>query len=121
MPTVNLANLGLFSPKQAVLLSDLVAVNKYLMPHIVAGATGCQLEEAMSLLISLYDRSLADGFILVYHSKHQDYYFEKWPLQKGLPSIHGFFCQVCEEDIIDASELLYDFEFVINKDIDFEV
>ena len=85
------------------------------MPHVVASATGCRLEEAMALLIFLY------GFILVYHSKHQDFYFARRPLKEGLPSAREIFCQVCEENIEDELELLYDFEFVINKDVSFEV
>ena len=91
------------------------------MPHVVASATGCRLEEAMALLIFLYDKSLANGFILVYHSKHQDFYFARRPLKEGLPSAREIFCQVCEENIEDELELLYDFEFVINKDVSFEV
>lgn len=121
MSTVNLTNLGLFSKKQVTLLNDLVSVNKQLMPHVVAIATGCRLEEAMALLIYLYDKSIVDGFILAYHSKHQDFYFLKHPLKEGLPRVGEVFCQVCEEYIEDESELLYDFEFVLNKDVDFEV
>jgi hypothetical protein len=121
MLTVDLTSLSFFSKKQAILLNDLVAVNKQLMPHVVAGATGCRLEEAMALLIFLFDKNLANGFVLIYHSKHQDFYFMRHPLKDGLPKVDKIFCQVCEENIEDESELLYDFEFVINKDVGFKV
>lgn len=121
MSTMNLTNLGLFSTKQITLLNDLVAVNKQLMPHVVASATGCRLEEAMSLLIFLYDKNVVDGFVLVYHIKHQDYYFARYPLKDGLPKANVIVCQICEENIENQSDLLYDFEFVVNQDISFEV
>jgi len=122
MLKVNLASLDFFSKKQVSLLNDLVAINKQLMPHVVAGATGCRLEEAMALLIFLYDKDLADGYILTYHSKHQDFYFMKRPLKEGLLKIDSLFCQVCEEKIENENDLLYDFEFVINKEeVKFEV
>jgi len=112
--------LGLFSKKQAILLNNLVAVNKQLMPHVVAAATGCRLEDAMALLIFLYNKSIVDGFILIYHLQHQDSYFARRLLKNGLPRVDEVFCQVCEENIENESELLYDFEFVINQDVSFE-
>lgn len=121
MSTMNLTNLGLFSKEQAVLLNDLVAVNKQLMPHVVATATGCSLEEAMALLIFLYDKNVVDGFVLVYHSKHQDFYFAKRTIKEGLPILNETYCQVCEENIDDELELLYDFEFIIKEGVSFEV
>ena len=121
MSVINLSSLAFFNKKRTELLNDLVSVNKQLMPHIVASAIGCRLEEAMTLLIFLYDKNLANGFILVYHSKHQDFYFARRPIKEGLPKVSEIYCQVCEENIEDDIDLLYDFEFVINQDISFEV
>jgi hypothetical protein len=58
MSVVNLSSLALFNKKQTKLLNDLIAVNQQLMPHVIAVAIGCRLEEAMALLISLYDKNL---------------------------------------------------------------
>ncbi|MBI5298171.1 MAG: hypothetical protein HY869_22060 [Chloroflexi bacterium] len=121
MSVVNLSNLALFNKQQTARLNQLVAVNRQLMPHVVAAAIGCRLEEAMALLIFLYDKNLSNGFTLVYHSKHQDFYFARHPLKNGLPKANDTFCQICEEYIEDDFELLYDFEFVVNKDVTFEM
>jgi hypothetical protein len=90
------------------------------MPHVVATATGCHLEEAMTLLIYLYGKGIVDGYLLMYHSKHLDFPFNKQILQKGIPTKKSIFCQVCEENIA-VKEILYDFEFVLNQDIHFQV
>ena len=121
MSTLNLTNLGLFDNRRVELLNDLVSVNKQLMPHVVAAAIGCQLGEAMSLLLFLYGKDVVDGYLLIYHSKHLDVNFARRPLKSGLPDVDEMFCQICEEEISGSDEILYDFEFVLKQDVYFEL
>ena len=121
MSTVNLTNLGFFNSKRVALLNDLAAVNKRLMPHVVAAAIGCKLSEAMVFLLFLYSKEMADGYLLIYHAKHSDVNFAKRPIKSGLPKSSELVCQICEEEINLESDLLYDFEFIIKRDVTFNL
>ncbi len=116
---MNLNKLDFFNGSRINLLNDLVSVNKHLMPHVVASGTGCSLSEAMTFLVLLYLEKMAEGYLLIYHPRHQDTYFDRKPLKDGLPKSE-IFCQVCEENVV-VSELLYDFEFVLNQDTIFKI
>ena len=119
MKIMNLNKLNLFDKKRVALLNDLIAVNKHLMPHVVASGIGCSLKDAMTFLMFLYGNKLADGYLLIYHSEHQDFYFDRRPLKDGFTE-NDSFCQVCEENV-SSTELLYDFEFVITQDTEFTI
>ena len=111
MKIVNLSSLACFDTKKIALLNSLSDVNQSLMPHTIAGATGCRLYEAMALLLYLYGEYLVNGYLLVYHDAHVDFYVEKRPIGAGLPPKGEYFCQICEESI-DAERLFFDFEFI---------
>ena len=122
MSTINLTNLAFFDSKRVTSLNDLVAVNKRLMPHVVAVATGCQLKsEAMALLLFLYGKGAVDGYLLIYHSKHPEINFARRSIELGLPDKNDVFCQICEEPIDKSDELLFDFEFTLKYDVFFEL
>ncbi|MBS4059423.1 MAG: hypothetical protein KG029_03400 [Bacteroidetes bacterium] len=67
----------MFNKKQIALLNQFAKINKSLMPHAIAVATGCRLEEAMTLLLFLHGKSMVKGYLLVYHNQHPDFYIEK--------------------------------------------
>jgi hypothetical protein len=90
------------------------------MPHQVAAATGCELEEAMEVLMLLYDQYLAEALLLVYHNEHLDAPATAVSISEGLPSL-PFICSVCEKGISDPKELSYDFLFRLNGKILFVV
>ena len=116
---MNLNSLAFFDERRVARLNDLVAVNKHLMPHVVASGIGCSLKDAMIFLVFLFLEKKAEGYLLIYHVKHQDFYFDRKLLKDGLPK-EEHFCQVCEENVLE-SELLYDFEFVLTQDTEFKI
>ena len=91
------------------------------MPHAIAIATGCRLEEAMTILLFLYGKSLVDGFILVYHASHLDNYFEKRKMSEGLSLRKAYPCPVCELPHTKQDELYFDFEFIPRDELEFVI
>jgi hypothetical protein len=119
MQTVSLSNLSWFNSKQIAALNHFVKVNTSLTPHAIAVATGCRHEEAMALLLFLYGKSIVTGYLLVYHKAHPDFYIEKRELMEGLPR-SGYTCSVCDGEEVEDADLLFDFEFSLNTDTQFE-
>lgn len=118
MLKISLSKLPYFDTPKVALLNRLVRVNKSLMPHTIAGATGCRISEAMALLLLLYAQYAVDGFILIYHKAHLEFYVEKRPIEEGLPPRDNYFCPICEETA-KADDLFYSFEFDLVKDVQF--
>lgn len=90
------------------------------MPHQIASATGCSLEEALAVLLLLFRLSVAEAFLLVYHNIHEG---DTPPILArgildGLPQV-PFVCEICQEEIASSSELSYDFLFKITENVCF--
>jgi hypothetical protein len=118
MMQINLSNLHLFDNKQIALLNRFAKINKSLMPHAIAVAIGCRLEEAMALLLFLYGKSVVNGYLLIYHNQHPDFYFEKRELKEGLPA-KDYYCPVCESNLLSNKDIYFDFEFTQISDFTF--
>ena len=103
-------------------LRELVETHRDLMPHQLAAATGCSLEEAMYLLMLLYDQHQAEPCLLVYHrsSDHPNVPIDSLRLTQGPPSL-PLTCSVCNGEITDPDDLSYDFLFLLRTDLDFVV
>jgi hypothetical protein len=97
-------------------LNDLVAVHRELMPHQVAAATGCELELAMEILLTLYDRELAEQLLLVYHNTHLDAPIKALDITEGPPAL-PFVCDGCQAEISDPDDLSYDFLFRLRDQV----
>jgi hypothetical protein len=121
MLKVNLSNLHFLNKKKIENLNHFVAVNRSLMPHSIAVAVGCSLEEATTILLLLYGRSLVDGFILVYHLSHLDVYFEKREISEGFSPRKAYSCPVCQLEHTVQDELYFDFEFNPRDELEFVV
>jgi len=119
---VDIRKLSCFSDRNRIAaLNTLVGTNPDLMPHQVAAATGCLLEEAMQLLMLLYNLHLVEAFTLVYHRAHPDAppaQALRMDISDGLPSF-PIQCPLCEEQIDSPSEVTYGFLFVLNEDVQF--
>ena len=121
MQTINLTSFPCLG-KEAQLqsLNNLVDISDSLMPHQIAVATGCSIDEALAVLLLLLRLSTVKGFLLVYHSGHED---NNPPIMArnifdGLP-ILPFICEVCQKEIINANELSYDFLFKLIEKVHF--
>ena len=118
---INLSNLNLFNTKQIALLNEFIKVNKSLMPHAIAVAVGCRLEDSITLLLFLYGKTLVTGYLLVYHKAHPDFFIYKRDIKDGLPlPSKSYLCPVCDGEEISNDDLLFDFEFLINDILIFE-
>jgi len=119
---VNLHNLHCFSEHdKLVTLNRLAVTNPDLMPHQVAVATGCDLNEAMQVLMLLYDMHLAEAYTLVYHTTHSDgppAEVLRAEISAGLPSF-PLRCPLCQEEINSSDEVTYGFLFVLSQGIQF--
>jgi hypothetical protein len=89
------------------------------MPHQISSATGCELNEAMQILLLLYHRNLAYILLLVYHLSNPDTPMFSKRIFEGLPEppiLNPF----TEENIDNLDELSYDFLFVLTQKQDIE-
>jgi hypothetical protein len=94
-------------------LNRLVELNELLMPHQVASATGCTLDEAMKLLMFLASIDIVETFLLVYHLNEDTETISPVmmrPLNEGPPKL-PFICNKCGQQITNQNELSYDFIF----------
>jgi len=83
------------------------------MPHQVASATGCTLDEAMKLLMFLASIDIVETLLLVYHLNENTETpspIMMRPLNEGPPKL-PFTCDECGQQIANQNELSYDFIF----------
>src|SRR5438034_1370771 len=111
MRTVRLNNFPYFDNSKALEdLNRLVRLYDNLMPHQVAAATGCRLQDAMGVLMLLVAHSLAEAVILVYHTTDQIdplVPFLSRSIYEGLPA-PPLVCDVCGNQVETTEELSYD-------------
>ena len=101
-------------------LNSFILRRNTVMPHEVAAATGCSIQESITLLLYLYHRYLADPYLLTFHTHHPLVVIEKTHLKEGLPEL-PIICDHCEEQILNPDELIYEFEFNLRGEIQFYV
>jgi hypothetical protein len=122
MRTVRLNSFPYFDNSKALEdLNRLVELYDNLMPHQVAAATGCRLQDAMGVLMLLVSHSLAEAVLLVYHiSDPIDPLvpFLSRSIYDGLPT-PPLLCDVCGNEIETADELTYDFSFKLASAVHF--
>ena len=110
MPTLSLNNIPYFrNDKTLQDLNRIVETRSNLMPHELAVAVGCSVQEALEVLMILVSHSLAEAFILVYHStcpENPQVPFLSRSIYDGLPKI-PIVCDICQNNIEDDAELTY--------------
>jgi len=102
-------------------LNELVERQKELMPHQVAVASGCTVDEAMGILMLLTVDKMAEAYLLIYHildDTDPPVPILARRLTDGFPEI-PFVCDNCEREITDTNELRYDFLFKIGSTLRF--
>ena len=122
MAQVNLSGMRCFQDGSALqTLNRLVVTHSTLTPQQVAQSTGCDLNSAMAVLVLLYDRGLADGFLEVYHQRHPDGPpIRRIRIEEGPPPV-PFECEVCEGQVSSVGELYFDLLFRPISDVQFMV
>ncbi len=120
MKVFDLSRFDCFQNKdRAALLNDFLEINQSIMPHGIAAATGCRLEEALALLLVMYSEQFVEGYVLMYHSPHLETPFGRRRLYEGLPPPNHITCSICEMADIPDRELYFDLEFVLTEPIEF--
>jgi hypothetical protein len=102
-------------------LNDLVDLHNHLMPHQIAAATGCGVNDAMGLLLHLSTLSLAKPRLLVYHTTDvidPPNYILSRDIALGFPEL-PFECGECGETIESYDELRFEFSFTLIEKITF--
>lgn len=122
METLSLEQFQCFnSSKSIARLIHLVEHNSSLMPHQVATATGCRVEEAMGLLLHLASISVVKAKLLVYHLRDFEdppSPFASFDIEQGLPAL-PIICPHCDQVIETYDELDFDFIFIMQHPIRF--
>lgn len=91
------------------------------MPHELAVGASCSLDEAMGILMVITAHSMAEPFILAYHTtcpENNAIPFTAQSIYDGLPT-PPIYCDVCDQEVEDKEELVYDFIFNLTPPIQF--
>jgi hypothetical protein len=102
-------------------LNNLVYLHNSLMPHQVAAATGCDLDDAMGLLLYLSSLSLVKPKLLVYHTNDlidPPNYILSRDIELGFPEL-PFVCSECGETIESYEYLRFEFAFILKEKVVF--
>jgi hypothetical protein len=99
-------------------LNRYVKNNTELMPHEIAGVLGCNPQEAMGILLFIFSRYLAEGYLLIYHKEHPSFPITIADFHQGFPRV-PFYCDQCDQEILSKDELLYDFMFRLQPNLVF--
>lgn len=94
-------------------LNRIVRLHTELSPQVIMTATGCSFQQALQILLVLFELELAEAFILVYLRDDPDVYIAKRHIRDGPPKFpfqydHG------DQVVNDPNEVLYGFEFDIS-------
>lgn len=112
---INLISFPYFRKTSAIeRLNEHIAQHSDLMPHQLAIATGCSLDDAIGILFLLFDRQFAEALLLVYHQNFPNVPMDIRKISDGpplLPTINSLNDEVVE----DKGELLFGFMFKLTN------
>lgn len=122
MEVLSLSRFRCFSNSSTLLkLNSLAEIHDSLMPHQVASATGCELNDAMALLLFLSTISVVQAKSFVYHiadTSDPPVPIDVSDITKGPPKL-PFVCENCGQTIESYDELSFDFVFLFKKKVKF--
>jgi hypothetical protein len=118
MQSLNLERFPCFNRQETLqAINRLIEFHDSLMAHHLTSASGCSLDEAISLLMYLSSYDLAEPFLLVYHTLDEadpPVAILARKIKEGPPKL-PIICVVCGREIENEDELLFDFSFKLNK------
>jgi hypothetical protein len=119
---LSLSRFHCFSKSSTLLkLNSLAEIHDSLMPHQVASATGCELDDAMALLLFLSTISVVQAKLFVYHifdTNDPPVSIYVSDIAKGPPKL-PIICENCGQTIESYDELSFDFVFLFKKKVKF--
>lgn len=99
-------------------LNEFVSRHTRLMPHELVGATGCDYDEALAVLLILFYSNVAELFLQIYHNDHSNLLIDSRKISDGFP-ILPYRCSACDKEISNPDELSYDFAFKVTTQVEF--
>lgn len=97
-------------------LNDIVALHTVLSLGLLMSYTSCSSTDALYILLLLFEKKLAKGYFLIYHSRNPDRVIQRREFMSGLPKIPFLYDDEGETiEINDAREVFYTFEFEYSK------
>lgn len=103
------------SPQQAKSLKDFIAKEpKDFMAHQLSNILGTDWAKGISIITVLNAKNLIDIKLLVYHHCDPGTPVAAYPLSGGFPQL-PWFCQDCDTEVEDYSELDFDLLAVIKE------
>jgi len=80
-------------------------------------ATNCPFNDALAILILLWEKYLADAYILVYYRQEAEQPIQRRPLTDGFPKLPLVFeVESGEQTIYNPDEIFYRFEFDLKRE-----
>ena len=123
--TVQISELVFFhDEKRLSSLNELISINNVLNPGMISGYTNCHFDDALYILVLLFDLGIADAFTLVYDRRNmEDGAIGRRSLKHGFPRLPFKYRYLDQEFIItDPKDMLFVFEFEITvQDLEFVV
>jgi hypothetical protein len=105
--------------KRLELLNDIVAHHTTLSPGLLMSYTGCSLRDAFYVLVLLFERNLAEGYLWIYHIANPEHAIQRRALSTGLPKVpFAYRDEDGEVTVTDLTEISYTFEFDIKPNIE---
>lgn len=117
---INLLNFPYFRNQNSLKrLNEHIKIHSDLMPHQLAVATGCTIDDATAILFLLFDQNIADALLLVYHQGFPGVPMEIRQISDG-PPILPIINSLNDDLIENKDELLYSFIFKLtNREFEF--
>lgn len=111
--------LDFLSDQQKARLSQLFRhPNGQIMPHDLAVRLGITRSDALTVLAILEGDGMCSMKLLVYHKCEPDNPAGAIPYGQGFPNL-PWLCPLCEEEVDNYDDLLFDFIAEINQAIEF--
>ena len=118
--TINLSKLHFFNNLQAIeKLKGHFSLHRDFMVHQIAVATGCPLDQALTICLLLYYYNQAEIYILLYRQDLEFNPIYKTKLSDGMPKV-PFYSEENDLDIESLDHITYDIWAVLKRDSDFQ-
>lgn len=96
-------------------LNRLVEIHTTLSPTLLMDVTNCTFDDALYVLMVLYELYIVDGFILVYYMKDQGSAIQRRSFSSGFPQLPLRYAYEGRTIIIKRENLLF-FKFEFDRD-----
>jgi hypothetical protein len=121
MQTVRLPRAPYFRDESALAaLNDIVGVQTTLSPGLLMSYTGCELKDAIYVLLTLFEKGLVNGYFVIYDATNPEEAIERRHFSVGLPKLPYPYETEDGNRVIDRIDnLFYTLEFDVLDEVEF--